>query len=955
MLNETVKWKMCNRVYCLPILITALFTIAVAFQDTIDNKLVEILNNVTANCNEFVDGKVKYLTDSQVKAIEQVGVRLAAYDIDRMKYQSAWDILDETNLKGGDHQLAYDQLVKHMLNNNCIYCSFTNLLQFVNATSNIDRKVNGYRTLFNEIVSNAKLSNSTKNWLNLQFVVSHDVADPQLQILLNTIESNLNNVLNSLDLPNYSHHIPQSYCYCPEDDLYVVPYSPGNHHLHYFVQQLCSFDIPNLERAFRIILSRMNGVIELLPTCLTELQRTNRLNYTMYILTDIQEKLQADIPDQTACQQRTELIQKFPANSIFRKLFSRNPEFYIRNAYSNEYLYHSGETVQQVPYYKGKERVHTTPMKQSIWKIKGTATFWPIKIVNEKNSALTIGKCNIHDELYLFVNERPEYDEHFEWDLEIDDIFSDRYRIRMHSTGEYLGVDDCNNIAVSSNYNGTNSSKMDWIFESLPNQTDIEQENEKMCETMRSKLNMHHYVDVNFIDTVKTEQHIYSTDDYVANVSQSQLDAIKDVVFRQAVIEISKNKIQATWDLLNETSLTCDEPPLELIIKFMLNNCFYDSFNKLLQFVNASSLNANWKAVGYEALFNEMISNSNLSRSATNWIHLQYIVSHDVCAPKLQILLKEIESKFTSQIHSPDSVYFAYRHADDDCKKRDKPTRDSFIEDNFLYLVKRFCSTDVANIAKAYELIFRTYKYEFNVRDNKITESILSCVTELERNNRLNYTILFLPSIRLRLQTMLSNYKLRKIDQKQCQMLYQLIQILPTNSSIKKLLSQNHEFYIRNAFSKEYLYYGNETINYLSSVGTNVTEKLTWKIENYSTRYHFLTILKNRFNILVAKANDKMPGNYDLVLDERRFPDPWRWTLETDDIYADRFRIMFDSLKKYLSVGESSNSLVLLSNNNNDEDTQDASKMEWIFESVSNQVEDIGNEVKQMCEYTERK
>lgn len=71
------------------------------------------------------------------------------------------------------------------------------------------------------------------------------------------------------------------------------------------------------------------------------------------------------------------------------------------------------------------------------------------------------------------------------------------------------------------------------------------------------------------------------------------------------------------------------------------------------------------------------------------------------------------------------------------------------------------------------------------------------------------------------------------------------------------------------------------------------------------------------------------------------------WILETDDIYSDRFRIMLYHVKECLSVGDSNNSLVLLSNNN----TVDTRKMEWIFELVSNQVDDIDNEIKKMCEY----
>lgn len=139
---------MCNLV-CLPMLITALFAIAVAFDDTTEITALSTLNNVTAsnvNRSEVVEEKssindqVKFFSDSQMKAIKEVGVRLAAVDIDRMEHQSAWNILDKTNLNG---ELALDQLLKHMLDD-CYHCYFIAFLQFVNSTSNIDWKVNGY-------------------------------------------------------------------------------------------------------------------------------------------------------------------------------------------------------------------------------------------------------------------------------------------------------------------------------------------------------------------------------------------------------------------------------------------------------------------------------------------------------------------------------------------------------------------------------------------------------------------------------------------------------------------------------------------------------------------------------------------------------------------------------------------------------------------------------------------
>lgn len=313
---------------------------------------------------------------------------------------------------------------------------------------------------------------------------------------------------------------------------------------------------------------------------------------------------------------------------------------------------------------------------------------------------------------------------------------------------------------------------------------------------------------VNVNNTVNVTAQTIFIDDKGKCATQSQLEVMKDVVVRLAAIEINNKEFRSTNNILDKLYVY-DEPPIEAIFNYIFNNCFEDSFSRLLQFVNFTT-NVNSKMIGYKTLFTKIASDSNLSKLTSNWVHLQHMVSHDVsAAPQLQTLLNEIESKFNIVLDSPD---FHYVDRDvivnskmnaNDCNPRTYHPPGGHqpyyheIKHNLQYLVQRFCSTDPPKIITAHKTMLGAY-HQVENSTIKIIESIRTCITELERSNRLNYTLLMLPWMHRELVKSTANTKLG-------QMGTELIQKFPTNSSIRNLLSKNYEFYIRNAYTNEYL------------------------------------------------------------------------------------------------------------------------------------------------------
>lgn len=468
--------------------------------DTTASSLDNVTENINVNVSESVnrataDKVVKCITLSQLAAIRELVIKLAANEINKEQFQSTWDFLDNSNLYDNDVP-PIEHIINYMLSNSfdepfnafnkfSIYFDkpFNKLLQFVNYSSNIDWKMIGYRTLFNQIVSHSSLSKVTSNWINLHYLVSHDAINAtKLQVLLNEIESEFNIVLDSPQFTYVGNHF--------------VIYS-----WKYVIQRLCSTDPPNIAAAYKIIFAgnynahALYQQMESILSCITELERNNKLNYSMAMIPWIKYNLQQPTYDQKLCQLRNELIEKFPTNSSIIKLLSGSHEFYIRNAHSNEYLryveiQHSWRGQQEI-----NARIYTNPAEKSKWKIVASSgelhsNDYSFGIHNKYGNSIIARKCEYHDEYYVIMS-KDFLDKKCVWSLEIDDIFSDRFRIRYYSTGEYLSVGQRNKLMFSSYYNNivVSASEMEWIFESLPNQVDdIENENKEMCKAVQPEM-----------------------------------------------------------------------------------------------------------------------------------------------------------------------------------------------------------------------------------------------------------------------------------------------------------------------------------------------------------------------------------------------------------------------------------------------------------------------------------
>lgn len=132
-------------------------------------------------------------------------------------------------------------------------------------------------------------------------------------------------------------------------------------------------------------------------------------------------------------------------------------------------------------------RVYTNSTKKFIWKILssldiGTSIRRCFEIHNKQGNSVKPKHCEYTDE-YDIVMSKDYADNSPWWEFETDDIFSDRFRIKECFSGKYFGVGDSSHVVLSSDYD--DSRKIEWIFESLPNQVDdVENETVKMCPTV---------------------------------------------------------------------------------------------------------------------------------------------------------------------------------------------------------------------------------------------------------------------------------------------------------------------------------------------------------------------------------------------------------------------------------------------------------------------------------------
>lgn len=396
-------------------------------------------------------------TNAQMELIRKAIIKLAVIEIQRNEFQLTWDFFEKINL--------IDDLSIELLINETISSSnyrdntFNKLLQFINSTSNTSQKSNGYRVLFNHIVSNTSIGGITINWLDLQYLLSHDATTPKLQVLLNEVEYKLNILLDSSDFVYITDE--NSHYYSP------VLISP----LQYLIQRLCS--TPSKIKNLFSIMCKRGLVLEDVLTFVTELERNNRFNYTLLVIPRIQKELEYAARDQKSCRILNQLIEKFPENSSYVKLLSSNYEFYIKSPYNNEYLYErqvdSSYNILRQTYPQKEIRIITSSSHKSKWKIRNSGRMIvDFRIHSNSNNGLAYETCPIHDELYVVTKHNSQ-----DWTFEADDIYSGRFRIRIPNDNYlsgYLTVGRKHKVLITDDIDNIEANKVEWILEPLPNQ-----------------------------------------------------------------------------------------------------------------------------------------------------------------------------------------------------------------------------------------------------------------------------------------------------------------------------------------------------------------------------------------------------------------------------------------------------------------------------------------------------
>jgi len=101
-----------------------------------------------------------------------------------------------------------------------------------------------------------------------------------------------------------------------------------------------------------------------------------------------------------------------------------------------------------------------------------------LELTNENNErsrySLRPVECKVHDQSVLQMGNSHDYNTiNYTWNLEIDDFFSDRFRIRNAHTEEYLAVrlgtennqHEPNNVILVPEINAENYDSLHWTLE----------------------------------------------------------------------------------------------------------------------------------------------------------------------------------------------------------------------------------------------------------------------------------------------------------------------------------------------------------------------------------------------------------------------------------------------------------------------------------------------------------
>lgn len=393
--------------------------------------------------------------------------------------------------------------------------------------------------------------------------------------------------------------------------------------------------------------------------------------------------------------------------------------------------------------------------------------------------------------------------------------------------------------------------------------------------------------------------------------SNAQLDLIDTAVVRLTVQNILRKQFDNIWDIFNKINLRHGQL-IDRIVQHVLGVCTVDHVDNILEFMNYTS-NVKWKRIGYQAIFNEFNSNSNLSSVAANWLAIQHFVSHDkLTAVDLELteLLNQIESITNVLLESPAFDIVPQVGFDNQiCIYDIYSTRKIYLE----YAIERMSSSNPSYIPTLWKSI-STKSFQVKTKD------LSHFIATLEQNSRSNYIVMTIPYI-------------RKNMMHECAFLKRFSNILSRETILGSLLVSNQHFYIQSAFDGRYLcYLAEPSSNNKNNRPTLCSNKnSTWRISPAEVDYHnslkFL-IEQNNGELISLKKCELRNEWYTSFCRYCRYSQQSQWDFEVDDI--NRFVVRAKSVEsgQYLRIG-SEDELAFSAL-----DAQESSKFEWIFKSV---------------------
>lgn len=384
---------------------------------------------------------------------------LSVQNVQRKQFDNIWDIFNKINL---NHGQLIDQIVEQVLDS-CREERVDKILEFMNHTSNVKWKRIGYQAIFNEINSNSNLSSVVANWLSIQHFVSHDeltAVDLELTELLNQIESITNVLLESPDF----ELVPQvgfDHQFC----IYDI-YHTRKIYLEYAIKRMSLNNPIYIARLWKAISTKGQYLdAKYLLQFISTLEQNNHINYTIMTLPYIKKSMIND------CNFLKNLNKTFAKETILGSLLVPNQHFYIKSVFNDKYLCYAVESQSN----NKNNRPAMCPTKNSTWLItSGEGYFSPLKFLIERNNgdSIYIKKCDLRNEWYTTFSRYSSNSYQAQWDFEVDDVNSFIVRVKNVESGQYLRIGNKHPDLQFSEFDEHESSKFEWIFESVLNNND---------------------------------------------------------------------------------------------------------------------------------------------------------------------------------------------------------------------------------------------------------------------------------------------------------------------------------------------------------------------------------------------------------------------------------------------------------------------------------------------------